>query len=166
MSTTPAGETLHHHSRRMGGRDPHEAHRAATPLELLFDLTFVVSFGLAASQLAHALAEGHYDVALLDKIVYAGTMSRSFERASRDLWKLAEVDVPTKQVERVCQRIGEERVRERQLPGDPDQQRQPDRGHHRRHREQRRLQPEALQVQRQRRQHDDHDDRDGEPRHG
>ena len=27
----------------MGGRDRHEAHRAATPLELLFDLTFVVS---------------------------------------------------------------------------------------------------------------------------
>jgi len=24
----------------MAGRDPHEAHRAATPLELLFDLTF------------------------------------------------------------------------------------------------------------------------------
>jgi low temperature requirement protein LtrA len=32
---------------------------------LLFDLTFVVSFGLAASQLAHALAEGHYGSALL-----------------------------------------------------------------------------------------------------
>src|SRR5687767_620914 len=49
----------------MGGRDRHEAHRVATPLELLFDLTFVVSFGLAASQFAHALAEGHYAVALL-----------------------------------------------------------------------------------------------------
>jgi low temperature requirement protein LtrA len=49
----------------MGGRDPHESHRGATPLELLFDLTFVVSFGLAASQLAHALAEGHYATALI-----------------------------------------------------------------------------------------------------
>jgi low temperature requirement protein LtrA len=49
----------------MGGRDRHEAHRAATPLELLFDLTFVISFGLAASQLAHALAEGHYTAGLL-----------------------------------------------------------------------------------------------------
>ena len=48
----------------MGGRDRHEAHRVATPLELLFDLTFVVSFGLAASQFAHALAEGHYSVGL------------------------------------------------------------------------------------------------------
>jgi len=38
----------------MGGRSPHEAHRVATPLELLFDLTFATSFGLAASQLADA----------------------------------------------------------------------------------------------------------------
>lgn len=56
---------------------------------------------------------GEYSPALLDKIVYAGTMSRSFEQASQDLAKLAEVEVPTKQVERVCQRIGDERVEER-----------------------------------------------------
>jgi hypothetical protein len=56
---------------------------------------------------------GAYSPALLDKIVYAGTMSRSFEQASKDLRKLAEVEVPTKQVERVCQRIGSERVAER-----------------------------------------------------
>ncbi|MEW5811943.1 MAG: low temperature requirement protein A [Actinomycetota bacterium] len=43
----------------MTGRDPHESHRAATPLELLFDLTFVVAFGIAAGQLAHLLAAGH-----------------------------------------------------------------------------------------------------------
>jgi low temperature requirement protein LtrA len=48
----------------MRGRDPHEAHRVATPLELLFDLTFVTAFGLAASHFAHALAEGHYAAAL------------------------------------------------------------------------------------------------------
>jgi low temperature requirement protein LtrA len=48
----------------MGGRDPHEANRVATPLELLFDLTFVTAFALAASQLAHGLAEGHYGAAL------------------------------------------------------------------------------------------------------
>jgi low temperature requirement protein LtrA len=66
MSTPPPGsEALHHHTRRMGGRDPHEAHRVATPLELLFDLTFVIAFGLAAAQVAHALAEGHYAVALI-----------------------------------------------------------------------------------------------------
>lgn len=43
----------------MVGRDPHEAGRASTPLELLFDLTFVIAFGQAGSQLAHLLAEGH-----------------------------------------------------------------------------------------------------------
>ena len=54
-----------HHPRRMGGRDPHEPHRVATPLELLFDLTFATSFGLAASQFAHALAAGHAAAAML-----------------------------------------------------------------------------------------------------
>ncbi|WP_166802378.1 low temperature requirement protein A [Microvirga pakistanensis] len=49
----------------MAGRDPREAHRGVTPLEPLFDLMFVVSFGLAASQLAHAMAEGHYATALI-----------------------------------------------------------------------------------------------------
>jgi len=49
----------------MAGRDPHEVHRVATPLELLFDLTFVTAFSLASSQLAHAVAEGHYAAALL-----------------------------------------------------------------------------------------------------
>lgn len=39
----------------MGGRDPHEAHRVASPLELLFDLTFVVAYGVAGDQLASAV---------------------------------------------------------------------------------------------------------------
>jgi hypothetical protein len=56
---------------------------------------------------------GEYSVAMLDKIVYAGTMNRSFEQASANLRKLAEVEVPTKQVERVCRRIGQERVAQR-----------------------------------------------------
>lgn len=43
----------------MTGRDPDQPHRASTPLELLFDLAFVVSFGQAADQLAHAIAFGH-----------------------------------------------------------------------------------------------------------
>ncbi|TQR88421.1 low temperature requirement protein A [Mycobacterium hodleri] len=46
----------------MAGRDPHERHRVATPLELLFDLTFVIAFGVAASGFSHALAEGHVGV--------------------------------------------------------------------------------------------------------
>ncbi len=44
---------------RMTGRDPLESHRAATPLELLYDLTLVVAFSLASSQFAHALSERH-----------------------------------------------------------------------------------------------------------
>lgn len=48
----------------MSGRDPQEPHRVATPLELLFDLTFVIAFGVAASQLAHTLASGHVGAGL------------------------------------------------------------------------------------------------------
>src|SRR5918998_5579384 len=54
-----------HHRIRMGGRDPFEDHRAATPLELLFDLTFVIAFGAASNEFAHQLAEGHIATALL-----------------------------------------------------------------------------------------------------
>ncbi len=49
----------------MSGRDPLEAGRAASTLELLFDLTFVIGFGTAASQFAHYLAEGHVAVAVV-----------------------------------------------------------------------------------------------------
>jgi low temperature requirement protein LtrA len=54
-----------HRIRRMSGRDPHERHRVATPLELLFDLTFVIAFGVAAAQFAHLLAEDHLAAGLL-----------------------------------------------------------------------------------------------------
>lgn len=64
MSSPPDLQTLHHHLRRMGGRDPHESNRTATSLELLFDLTFVICFGIAASQFSHAMAEAHYLAAL------------------------------------------------------------------------------------------------------
>jgi low temperature requirement protein LtrA len=48
------------HSRvRMTGRDPGERGRVSTPLELLFDLTFVVAVGTAADQFAETLAAGH-----------------------------------------------------------------------------------------------------------
>jgi low temperature requirement protein LtrA len=49
---------------RMTGRDPDESHRVSTPLELLFDLTFVVAVAQAASQLRHALADGQSGHAL------------------------------------------------------------------------------------------------------
>lgn len=44
--------------RQMIGRDPDERHHGSTPLELLFDLTFVVAVARAAAQLHHALTEG------------------------------------------------------------------------------------------------------------
>jgi low temperature requirement protein LtrA len=47
----------------MTGRDPHERHRTATPLELLYDLTFVVAFGAAGNEAAHFVAEGHWRTA-------------------------------------------------------------------------------------------------------
>jgi low temperature requirement protein LtrA len=43
----------------MSGRDPHEDGRTATPLELLFDLTFVIAFGAAANELSHFLVADH-----------------------------------------------------------------------------------------------------------
>ncbi len=49
-STSPA---------RRRGRDIHETGRVATPLELLFDLSFVVAIALAASQLHHSVVEHH-----------------------------------------------------------------------------------------------------------
>ncbi|HEX8006714.1 MAG TPA: low temperature requirement protein A [Trebonia sp.] len=50
--------------RRMSGRDPDEEGRASTPLELLFDLTFVVAVAQAATQLQHMLARGQVGHAL------------------------------------------------------------------------------------------------------
>jgi low temperature requirement protein LtrA len=40
-------------------RSPHEPHRVATPLELFFDLVFVVAVAQASAQLHHAVAEAH-----------------------------------------------------------------------------------------------------------
>jgi low temperature requirement protein LtrA len=51
-------------SKVMGGRDPHEQGRASTPLELLFDLTFVIAFGIAGAQFAHGVSEAHWGAAL------------------------------------------------------------------------------------------------------
>jgi low temperature requirement protein LtrA len=51
--------------RRMGARDPAEGHRAASPLELLFDLVFVVAVGFAASNLHEIEIEGHVTSAIL-----------------------------------------------------------------------------------------------------
>ena len=54
-----------HRLRRMSGRDPDEEHRVATPLELLFDLTFVIAFGVSANEFAHLLATNHVGAGVL-----------------------------------------------------------------------------------------------------
>ncbi|GAA0601698.1 low temperature requirement protein A [Streptomyces crystallinus] len=49
---------------RMTARSRHEEHRAATPLELFFDLCFVVAVAQAGARLVHSLAEGHLGAGL------------------------------------------------------------------------------------------------------
>src|SRR5918993_800512 len=56
--------SLSHRTTRMTGRDPEERHRSSTPLELLFDLTFVVAFSQISSQAAHYLEEGDVGTAI------------------------------------------------------------------------------------------------------
>ena len=53
-------EKLKKLSRPMPARDRTDTHRAATELELLFDLVFVIAIALAAVGLHHAIAEAHY----------------------------------------------------------------------------------------------------------
>ncbi|MFF5859524.1 low temperature requirement protein A [Streptomyces sp. NPDC012751] len=52
--------------RRLTARGRHEAHRVASPLELFFDLCFVVAIAQAGVQLVHAVAEGHAGRGILD----------------------------------------------------------------------------------------------------
>ena len=57
----------------MVGRDREEAHRAATTLELFFDLCFVVAIALAASNLHHEVIEDHVaDGVLAYALVFFG----------------------------------------------------------------------------------------------
>jgi low temperature requirement protein LtrA len=53
------------YNRPMGPRDTKEAHRASTPLELLFDLVSVIAIAAAAAGLHHAIAENHLFEGLL-----------------------------------------------------------------------------------------------------
>ena len=54
-----------------------------------------------------------YSPTALKKVVYAGTQATSFPQGSRDLKELAELDVSAERVRRATERIGEERVAER-----------------------------------------------------
>lgn len=64
-ATHTSDASLAHRTRQMSGRDPHEPHRASTPLELLFDLSFVVGFSVASTGLADGIAEGHPGAAIV-----------------------------------------------------------------------------------------------------
>ncbi|WP_128431496.1 low temperature requirement protein A [Streptomyces cyaneus] len=70
-SSTPAPDSprppgTRHPLRRLTARGRGEAHRAATPLELFFDLCFVVAIAQAGMQLVHAVAEGHAGEGILN----------------------------------------------------------------------------------------------------
>ena len=69
MSETTSPVARHPWRRLMTARDPEESHRAATPLELLFDLAFVVAIARAAAEMHHAFAENHASVAILCYLV-------------------------------------------------------------------------------------------------
>ena len=57
MSISPARLGLS----RMTPREANEPHRVASSLELFFDLVFVIAVSSAASNLHHALTEGHHE---------------------------------------------------------------------------------------------------------
>ena len=53
----------------MQPRDPYEPHRAASSLELFFDLVFVVAVSISAAELHHALSEGHVADAIVSYLM-------------------------------------------------------------------------------------------------
>jgi low temperature requirement protein LtrA len=56
-------------ARRMVSRFRDEEHRAATPLELFFDLCFVVAVAQAAEDLHHYLSEDHLGHAIVSYLM-------------------------------------------------------------------------------------------------
>src|SRR4029077_11110655 len=57
LAMTPSGG--------MRPRYPREPHRVASPLELLFDLCFVVAVAQASAHLHHGLTEAHFTQAIV-----------------------------------------------------------------------------------------------------
>src|SRR5262245_23836701 len=62
LVATSSGTPMHV---QMAPRSPDEAHRVATPLELFFDLVFVVAIAQAAASLHHAVSDAHVSHGLL-----------------------------------------------------------------------------------------------------
>ncbi|GAA2791906.1 low temperature requirement protein A [Crossiella cryophila] len=65
----PQNQRMRPWYRPMAARDATEAHRAATPLELLFDLCFVVAVAAAAAGLHHGLSENHLGSGVLGYVL-------------------------------------------------------------------------------------------------
>src|SRR3954465_1369393 len=55
--------------RPMGSRDTSEEHRASTPLELLYDLCFVVALARAATLLHHDVSHGDAGYAVVSYVL-------------------------------------------------------------------------------------------------
>ena len=69
MSETSSPVARRPWHRLMAARDPEQDHRTATPLELLFDLCFVVAIARAAAEMHHAIAENHALAGILSYLV-------------------------------------------------------------------------------------------------
>ena len=78
-------------------------------------VTAPVAAGLFFPQSKHLGLDVDYDYSptVWRKIAYSGSQSASFAQASRDLKTLAEVDISAERVRRATERIGDERVAER-----------------------------------------------------
>jgi low temperature requirement protein LtrA len=63
-----------HGLRSLRGREATRGGRSASPLELLYDLTFVAAFGIAANQLADDILAGHIGMAMVAFLVAMTTI--------------------------------------------------------------------------------------------
>jgi hypothetical protein len=96
----PSHAWCKHVAGRPNGKNPNIT---ATPVGRLF-FPQSKSLGLDRTQ---------YSNAVLAKIIYAGSNNTSYQQAAADLDHLAELDISAKQVRRLCKRVGDERVDER-----------------------------------------------------
>ncbi|MFG2574495.1 low temperature requirement protein A [Streptomyces sp. NPDC048481] len=66
LPSPPTAPARRHPLRKLTARGRGEAHRVASPLELFFDLCFVVAIAQAGVQLVHAVAESHAGEGILN----------------------------------------------------------------------------------------------------
>jgi len=96
--TDAADPTVHPWRKPVGPRNPAEPHRAATNLELLFDLCFVVAVAYASAGLHHAIAEDHVGAGIASYLtvffaIWWAWMNFSWHASAYDnddgVWRLA-----------------------------------------------------------------------------